>query len=60
MHASFAALRARLSDVMAADAARLARRLAEARDRRAAAPAWSALAADIERSAARRAERAAA
>jgi ATP-dependent helicase HrpA len=50
-------LRARLDAVMSADAARLARRIAQAQSRRAGASEWSRIEADVERSAARVAAR---
>src|SRR5690349_6490599 len=55
-----AALRARLAEAMAADAARLRRRIDDARRRRAPAAEWARLAADLERSIERRAARLAA
>src|SRR5207302_7245486 len=52
-----AALRARLADALAIDAVRLARRVDDARRRRAPAAEWARLAADVDRSIARRAAR---
>jgi ATP-dependent helicase HrpA len=52
-----AALRARLPETLVADAARLARRIDDARRRRADAAEWARLAADLERSIAKRAAR---
>ncbi len=57
MTRTFAELSARLPQAMAADAARLARRLDRARVRRAAPAEWARLAQDVERAVARRAAR---
>ncbi len=51
------ALAARLDDTFAADAARLAARIGEAKARRAGADTWRKLAADVERAVARKAAR---
>ena len=59
MHKSASALTARLADVMVADAQRLSRRIDRARQRGAAAAEWTSIGADLERSLARRAARAA-
>src|SRR2546425_784258 len=59
MHKSAAALTARLADVMVVDAQRLSRRIDRARQRGAAATEWMSIGADLERSLARRAARAA-
>src|SRR6266550_5789698 len=60
MHKSAEALIARLDDTMLADAPRLARRIDHAQARRAPAAEWARIAEAIERSAGRRAARAAA
>jgi len=53
MNTSFADLAARLALVLAADAARLARRIDRARGRRAPPADWARLAEDVERAVAR-------
>ena len=60
MSLSYAELRTRLPQAMAADAARLARRLEHARARRLPPAEWTRIAEDLARSAARRAARIAA